>query len=187
MRTEPSTPLRRFLFATLAVAVLGACTLNSQKPTEEGIGFRTQRFEDIAAMREYRSCVADAVELDRQAYATRATAKYLASARLLESCEAQLGVAAAGVAPDERMQAYGLAVQNYIKGGDIDKARASLNRFEAAFAGQDLYYADGSSFIDTMGALLGRYDGTDFGRFSTLNVNADLKSEMRRVSYWSKN
>ncbi|MDW3205170.1 MAG: hypothetical protein R8L07_06460 [Alphaproteobacteria bacterium] len=187
MRTDLSPILRRAVFAALAVATLGACTLNTQKPSDEGIGFRTQRFEDIAAMREYRTCVADAVELDRQAYATRATAKYLASARLLESCEAQLGPSAANVAPDERMQAYGLAVQNYIKGGDVDKAREALARFETAFAGQDLYYADGSSFTDTMGALLGRYDGTDFGQFSTLNVNADLKAEMRRVAYWSKN
>ncbi|MEC9267122.1 MAG: hypothetical protein VX464_13760 [Pseudomonadota bacterium] len=187
MRTDPSPILRRALFATIAVAALGACTLNNQKPTDEGIGFRSQRFDDIAAMREYRSCVDDAAELDRQAYATRAIAKYLASARLLESCEAKLGAGAATLPPEERMHAYGLAVQNYIKGGDIDKARETLSRFETAFAGQDLYYSDGSSFTDTMGALLGRYDGKDFGQFSTLNVSADLKAEMRRVSYWAQN
>ena len=85
------------------------------------------------------------------------------------------------------MHSYGLAVQNYVKGGDLDAARGALNNFETAFAGHDLYYADGSSFTDTMGALLGRYEERDFGQFSTLNVSTDLKAEMRRVNHWASN
>lgn len=176
--------MRRALLAGAAAVTLSACVPN-QQPTDEGIGFRTQRFEEIAAMREYRACVDDAISLDQQAYSTRSSAKYLSSARLLESCEAKLGPTAGEIAAEERMHAYGLAIQNYIKGGDMDNARSALDNFERAFVGKDLYYADGSSFIDTMGSLLGRYEGQDFGQFSTLNVSADLKAEMRRVAYWA--
>lgn len=188
MRHSLKSAARRAVLLGGAALLLGACTMGmQQKPTDEGIGFRAQRFEEVTAMREYRACVDEAIQLDGQAYAGRSQAQYLTSARLLESCEAKLGPAAATLPPDERMHAYGLAVQNYIKGGDLDRARSALGRFETAFAGQDLYYADGSSFTDTMGALLGRYDGADFGRFSTLNVNAELKAEMRRVTYWARN
>ena len=36
----------------------------------------------------------------------------------------------------------------------------------------------------TMEALLGRRESWTFGEFSALNINSDLKSEMRRVLYW---
>ena len=50
-----------------------------------------------------------------------------------------------------------------------------------------LYYADGSSFTETMSALLSREEKKSFGQFSMLNVNRDLKAEMRRVDYWTRN
>ncbi|MEQ8444142.1 MAG: hypothetical protein RIM72_08750 [Alphaproteobacteria bacterium] len=178
--------VRRAVLMAGAAAALAAC-VPQQSPTGEGIGFRAQRFEEVAAMREYRACVDDAMQLDQQAYNTRSPAQYLSSARLLESCEADLGPVAGEVPMDERMHSYGLAVQNYVKGGDLDAARSALNNFETAFAGHDLYYADGSSFTDTMGALLGRYQAVDFGQFSTLNVSSDLKAEMRRVNHWASN
>ena len=57
----------------------------------------------------------------------------------------------------------------------------------AAFPGKDLFFDDGTSFIETMSALLGRESGHSFGPYSMLNVNAGLKSEMRRVNYWKNN
>ena len=55
-----------------------------------------------------------------------------------------------------------------------------------AFQGRDLYFADGTSFTESMGVLIGRENGAGAGRFSTLNVNRNLKNELRRIEQWSK-
>jgi len=48
----------------------------------------------------------------------------------------------------------------------------------------DLYFADGSSFVASSEALLGRSDNWTFGKFAVLNVNDDLKREIRRMHHW---
>jgi hypothetical protein len=166
---------------------LGACNMNAQVNPMEGIGFREARFQEISAMQQYRQCRDDALALDEQARTTGHAGRYLASARLLEKCEAEVGSEVAGVAKDERMKSYALSVQNYLKGGDVSKAGENFEAFKQAFPGQDLYFHDGSSFIETMAALFGHKKDTDFGRFAMLNVNDTLKGEMRRVNYWKRN
>ena len=165
---------------------LSACTTTGTNPSE-GIGFREARFEEISAMQQYRQCRDDAVALDEQARSTGNSGRYLASARLIEKCEAELGPEAKGLASEERMRAYALGVQNYLKGGDVAKASETFGKFKQAFPGKDLYYADGSSFSETMAALLGLKEKADYGRFAMLNVNEALKGEMRRVEYWKRN
>ena len=54
------------------------------------------------------------------------------------------------VPEDERMRAYGLSIQNYIKGGDAGAARRRLEGYKQVFSGKDLYYPDGSSFRSTI-------------------------------------
>jgi len=171
----------------LAASVsLSACV--TQPPSfGEGIDFREARYNEISAMREYRDCRDHALELDREAQMKHDPAKYLASARMIEKCEAKLGPDVAGVAVDERMRAYALTVQNHLKGGDVEQARANLDKFTSNFQGQDLYFADGSSFIDTMEVLLGKRGAGSIGRYSDANVNGELKSELRRVRYWERN
>ncbi len=111
-------------------------------------------------------------------------AKYLASAKMIDTCESNLGPSAADAAREERMRAYALTVQNYFKGGNVKKARENLEMFETAYAGDDLFYADGSSFTETMRVLLGMSGRSAIGRHSEANVNRQLKMELRRVSYW---
>ncbi len=169
-----------------ASAALSACV--TQAPSfSEGIDFREARYNEISAMRSYRECRDHALELDREAQAKHDPAKYLASARMIEKCEAQLGPDVADIAVDERMRAYALTVQNNLKGGDIEHARENLDKFSANFQGQDLYYADGSSFVQTMEVLLGKRGAGSIGRYSDANVNTELKSELRRVRYWERN
>ena len=163
---------------------LGACNLNTQTNAPEGIGFREARFQEISAMREYRQCRDDALELDTQARTTGNAGRYVASAKLLEKCETRLGPEAASLNVEERMRAYALSVQNYIKGGDVEGATANFDRFKRAFPDKDLYYPGGASFRETMEVLLGNKEPSELGRFAGLNVNGDLKSEMRRVRYW---
>jgi len=172
-------------FAMIGVA-LSACV--TQPPSfGEGIDFREARYNEISAMRDYRDCRDHALELDREAQTNHDAAKYLASARMIEKCEAKLGPDVADIAVDERMRAYALTVQNHLKGGDVEQARVNLDKFTSNFEGQDLYFADGSSFIQTMEVLLGKRGTASLGRYSDANVNRDLKSELRRVRYWARN
>lgn len=170
--------------AVMALATLAACTSDYGAAPLEGIGYRQARFEQISAMREYRKCRDEGMELDRQARKSGSGGTYLASARILANCESSLGPDTAGVALDERMRAYALSIQNFFKGGDVEKARENFDKFKTRFAKHDFYYPDGSSYVTTMEALLGRRESWTFGEFSALNINDDLKSEMRRVLYW---
>ena len=189
--THPRSLLGRLAPRGAAIAAVlvavSACSMNGQVNPSEGIGYREARFQEISAMQQYRQCRDDGVALDEQARSTGNIGRYLASARLLEKCEAELGPETSGVAVEERMRAYALSVQNYLKGGDVAKASQNLETFKTSFPGQDLYYYDGSSFLETMSALLGQQEDTDFGRYAMLNVSDSLKDEMRRVRYWKKN
>ncbi len=167
--------------------VLGACNTSFPEHTEGGIGFREDRYEEITAMREYRDCRDEALKLDEKARQAGSPARYLASARMIEGCEAALGPETARLALEERMHAYAVSIQNYLKGGDVPKARENLANFKEAFAGSDLYYADGASFSDTMTLIVGEADDSALGEFSTVNVSPELKAELRRVRYWQRN
>ena len=85
------------------------------------------------------------------------------------------------------MRAYATAIQNHLKGGDVGAAREGLGRFTQTFSGQDLYLSDGASFVETVALLVGETDRQSIGEFSTANVPAPLKSELRRVRYWERN
>ncbi len=91
------------------------------------------------------------------------------------------------MASEERLRASALAVQNRFKGGDIAGARAGLARLQKAFPDQDLYDAESRSFIDTMEVLLGLREETALGAFSSANVGALIKRELRRARHWRHN
>jgi hypothetical protein len=171
-------------FTALALA---ACNTSFSSQPDGGIEFRENRHAEITAMREYRDCRDEALVLDAKARQAGSPARYLASARMIEGCEAALGPESARLALEERMRAYALSIQNYFKGGDIAKARDNLGKFKTHFAGSDLYYADGASFSDTMTLVLGEADDAALGEFSTVNVSPELKAELRRVRYWQRN
>ena len=177
----------RVLLALAGAFALSACSALGGGSPSEGIGFREARFVEIEATKEYRACKDDALELDRQAREEGSPARYLASARLLEKCEAGLASEVAHLPKEERMRAYGLAVQNYLRGGDLAKARATLEKLREAFPESDLYYADGSSFTETMALLLSPKKRGAVGEFSVVNVDRKLKSELRRIRYWKHN
>jgi hypothetical protein len=166
---------------------LSACNMGTAEALRDGIGYREARFAEISAMREYRNCRDGALDLDTKAREEGSAARYLTSARLIEKCEAELGLTTAKVAQDERMHAYALSIQNFFKGGDVAQARQNLEKFKKGFPDKDLYFADGSSFIETMEVLLGLSDRSSIGQFSVANINQALKAELRRIRYWKKN
>ncbi len=176
--------LRRLIAIVLPAVTLAACATGGLPDLAEGIGYREARFEQISMMREYRKCRDQGVELDRQARNTGSRGMYLTSARVLETCETEIGPNGSGIARNERMHAYALSIQNYFKGGNVEHARENFDKFKQTFPKHDLYYPDGSSFMVTMEALLDRKERWTFGEFSALNVNDTFKSEMRRMLYW---
>lgn len=161
-----------------------ACMTFDGGSTAEGIGYRQARFAEMSAMNEFRACKADGLALDEQARLDASGAKYLASAKILEQCEASVGSVDQTIGSDERMRVYALSIQNYVKGGDIAKAADSLNQFQSAFPNKDLYYADGSSFIETMLVITHQKEDANFSVASTLNVPRALKIEKNRIAHW---
>lgn len=185
--TEFSRRMPRLALTILASGSIFALTACMSTGTGEGIGYREARFNEISAIRGWQSCRDEALELDRQARTEGSSAQYLASAKLIEKCESDAGPDVSKVPSDERMRAYALSSQNYLKGGDVPKARETLERLRDAYPGADLYYANGASFIDTMELLVGVEDRTNQGDLGIANVDSDLKSELRRTQYWKRN
>lgn len=185
--TAFSRRMPRLVFTLLAAGSVLALTACMASGSPEGIGYREARFNEISAIRGWQACRDEALELDRQARSEGSSAQYLASAKLIEKCESDAGPDVGKVPSDERMRAYALSSQNYLKGGDVPKARETLERLRGAYPGADLYYANGASFIDTMELLVGVEDRTSQGDLGIANVDSDLKSELRRTQYWKRN
>jgi len=186
LKTSLKTAVKLTVLGAAALT-LSACVTQGGSGLDEGIGFREARFEKISAMRDYRSCRDNALDLDRKARSSGEAARYLASARLLEKCEADLGPDTAGAAKAERLRGYALSIQNYFKGGDVATARGNLKKLKSAHPGADLYFADGSSFVETMEVLLGMKDKGAIASYSIANVSGELKAELRRVEHWKRN
>ncbi|HAU29159.1 MAG TPA: hypothetical protein DCW68_03500 [Rhodospirillaceae bacterium] len=172
--------------------LLGACAMDGMFMPEESspppaldAAWQADAQRRDAMVLVFGACRDDAVLMDSQARVAGDPAKYLASARLLETCEAELDADVAMQMVDARMRAMALSIQDNLKGGDVAAARAGLSRFAQAFPGQDLYYADGSSFLDSFSVLLdGRQSS---GEMALANAGADVKSEMRRLRFWQRN
>lgn len=169
------------LAATLAACAAPPAPLPLPLPAQEGIGYRDSRFAEVEAMRAYRTCREEGLGLDRKARAAGEPARYLMVARILEQCEADLGPAAAHLDLEDRMRAYAVAVQSRLKGGDIAGARDGLWRFAEAFAGRDLFFDDGASFIDSLSVILDAQTGN-----ARANVPRRLAEELARLERWGR-
>lgn len=177
----------RLTLVVTAVAILSGCnSFPTNSDSAEGIGYRGARFDAMSAVRDYRACRDEALTLDQQARHSGSAGQYYQCAALLEKCEAQLGPGVVEISTDERMHAYALSIQNYVKAGDIEKASQTYQRFDDQFPEQDLYFADGSSYKETLRALLGPVSVSEYGRLSLLNASPALKTEMRRINHWKQ-
>ena len=180
--------MKRLSVPLIALGVLGitACqqtVLTASTPTTSVI----DRANEMQNLLNFDSCLSNGLEQDAQAAASDERGQYLASAKTLSSCDSKLRDTASLVATKKRMQAKALTVQNFIKGGDIQAARLALTDFETSFNSADLIYADGSSFTDTMRALLYRFDDRVSYKLASLNARRKVKDEVRRAWYWQSN
>lgn len=189
--TTRSKPVRNAAFLAVSV-LLSACATDGlfgkaevPAPVEDA-SVREARAAE-AAMQGWRECRDDALALDAQGRATGDSAKYLAAARLFGKCEKEVGESLMGSAVDERMRALALSVQDNLKGGDVSAAKSALVEFEEKFPGLDLYYADGSSFIDSYSLLLESARDGSGGDIAVMNASPAVKSEVRRMRFWQRN
>jgi hypothetical protein len=176
-----SVPL--IALGVLAITACQQTVLTSSTPTTSVI----DRANEMQNLLNFDSCLSNGLEQDAQAAASDERGQYLASAKTLSSCDSKLRDSASLVATEKRMQAKALTVQNFIKGGDIQAARLALTEFETSFNSADLIYADGSSFKDTMRALLYRFDDRVSYKLASLNARRKVKDEVRRAWYWQSN
>jgi hypothetical protein len=171
----------------LILSLLSACgsltTASSSSPTTTVI----ERAKDMQAVLAFNDCAVEGQMRDAAAAKETDQALYLSSADILAGCDAKLTGSYALVEREQRMRVMALASQNYLKGGDVGAARLVLSNFLHAFDHADLIYADGSSFSDTMHALLYQHADQKQLALSSLNARRSVKEEIRRSWYWQKN
>ena len=137
-----------------------------------------------AARVAFASCKREGLALDSSAGQQQSPAQYLSAARTFDQCLVELDPYRGSVTEQERMQVHALTVIDYLKGGDVAQARVQLRAFELSYPGADLYFADYTSFVDTLRSLLGPTDeGTSVGA-GELNINPALRAELNRNNYW---
>jgi hypothetical protein len=173
----------------LVALTLSACnvTMGTPQTASEGIGFRQARFAEMSVMKAWRDCRDEALALDQSAKVKGLASQYLASAKAIEACEANAGPEIAGLNKEERMRTIAVASLNFLKGGDMDRARSSFQNFKQYFGNADLRFPDGTSYRETMSILLTMSEPSSIGVFSVANVSPTLKSELRRARYWQRN
>ena len=83
------------------------------------------------------------------------------------------------------MKNFALTIQNYIKAGNLIQASINFNEFKNIF-NKDLIYQDGSSFIENIKTLLAHNNQNVSLEFALVNNSKIVKSELKRINYWSK-
>lgn len=176
-----------FLASIAGIALMTACgpitTAQNKTPTASVI----DRAIDMQAVIAFKNCATEGKAQDEAASVGRDQALYLSSADMLMSCVTALGDSDMLIDKREQMQLTALAVQNYLKGGDVAQSRLTLGSFQTRFGSSDLIFADGSSFTDTMHALLFQHEQPEQFALSSLNAKPIVKDEIRRSWYWQQN
>lgn len=153
----------------------------------ESLEYTQQKNRERLAAQEFASCHQEALIADQSAANNSRPAGYLHSARVLDRCLTEVSAYSQAVESVELMRTHALMVQNYFKAGEITSAKRAFSGFRSQYPGQDLFFADQSSFIDTMSLLLGEAAPSAALPGSSLNVNPRIKAEVRRINYWQSN
>ena len=170
----------------LAVAGIGlvACQTNAGLDLSQTAEFRMDRYEEMQRIQGFDDCSNEGLTLDTEARSRASSGAFLNSARVLQHCIEDVSPSADVVPENQRMRVHALSIVNYFKGGDVKAARQGLNSFKLNYPNRDLYFGNSTSFIETAEVLLGRIGDFQLGQFAALNVDAELKREVRRINYW---
>lgn len=122
------------------------------------------------ASTEFALCRSEALAIASGEDAARA----LSAARIAERC---LDLSDDN---DAVIHLHAMAIANYLKSGHVGQARALLDSFNQRYPHRDLYFADGTSFVDTVSVLLAAENSDG----SSGNVNRTLQEEFQRKHFW---
>lgn len=175
----------KYVVMGVSALLITACASHNTPPYQDE-GPQLQRVAEAAVMADFEACRSDAMILDGSARKQQSTAQYLSAARSLDRCLSVLEPYSDGVDEELRMQLHALSVLDFLKGGDVVRAHGQFDSFQFQFPGKDLYFADNTSFVDTLSVLLGSVPA-DAERGMLLNVNPALRSELNRSRHWSQN
>ncbi len=176
----------RFLIAAFLVpAVLSACQPITTSGSSAAVDYRYERFTDMQIKADYNNCRKTGFALDKEAGVD--PSRFIASADKFENCELMISNSQSLIDREMRLKTIAMSVQNYIKGGDLAKARAMLEQFEQVAAGQDLLYPDSTSFVSSMRVLLNASSNKNSFRLASHNAKTKIKSELSRAWHWQAN
>ncbi|PAJ75169.1 hypothetical protein CJF42_06675 [Pseudoalteromonas sp. NBT06-2] len=184
----------QFIYLTLATSIVLLTGCSSTTPTSKtvqpisnvavlDVNAQEKQPEYVQPVTLDENCKHNALALDNAARTSRSTAQYLASARLLSNCISDFSHKMPLQLSQNVMQLHALSIFNYIKGGDVSQAKIAFVQFKSAFPGQDLYFNDYTSLIDTATALL-EPSTINEQQMVSLNISTQLRDELKRRQYW---
>ena len=171
------THLTKICFVAMACVAVAGCSSTSTEvtaPVDKAYSL---------GQRVNTDCWAQVQQREQAVRTSNSPAQFMALAKQADRCVQDIRFYPEH--PDNQlgMQLNALAVVNYVKSGELEMARDSLNEFTHRFAQQDLVFGDYTSFIDTATALL--EPDLSNRQLAMLNINPTLRSELNRARQWS--
>ena len=182
----------RFIIIFALSVSLTSCnmaeTMQLSKSKNTAIENRIESINQAKLTRDYQKCIDDGRKLDILAFqdSTNSKSLYHKSAKILTKCHSIIINNKHFVTQENEMKNFALGIQNFVKSGNLIKAKENLKIFKNTFD-KDLMYPDGSSFISNMELLVNYKDQKGELYLAMTNANKKLKNELKRSWYWSKN
>tara|TARA_B100000780_G_C21085819_1_gene437418 strand:+ start:736 stop:1287 length:552 start_codon:yes stop_codon:yes gene_type:complete len=176
-----------FLLTIFSGLTISGCNITN--------GYKNAKIENVvkntkisSTLRSYEQCIADGKSFDILAANNKDQAEslYNKSAKILTDCDHLISNNSYLINEEERMQNFALSIQNYLKAGNLINGSLNFKSFKSTFH-KDLIYQNGSSFTENIESLLSHNDNKTSLEFTLLNNSKIIKSELKRIKYWSKN
>ena len=178
-----------FLIAISAALLLSGCTSTAQKASIDDQQGRFSSNTALAAPSIERldaECHSNVIKRENSVGDSADVAQQIALANAASRCIENKSFFPQHPDNQMAMQLNALAVVNFIKAGETQMAEMSLAQFRQQFPQQDLLFADYTSFVDTAVALL-QHRELSVHQLSMLNINKELRQELKRNDYWLRN
>lgn len=159
--------------------LLSACSTTSNEPE------LTKPIAVVNYNAAFEQCKITGDQMALSAAKTQSQPQYLNAAKIYRACS-EKAKPSARVDNNVSMKLYVLSTINFIKGGELTLANEMVERFRLRFPQKDYYFANYTSFLDTVEALL-KFEQTNPQLLATLNISAELRKELLRKDYWLKN
>ena len=185
-----STSIYKLLISLLAaLLLLNGCSSRSTEYKPAAIGDSqklTSTNQKPMIVRLESSCHSDVLQRESSVGNSGEAAQQIALAKAASRCIENKNFYPQHPDNQVAMQLNALAIVNYIKAGETQKATNSLSSFRLKFPQQDLLFSDYTSFVDTAIALLKQND-LSTRQLQVLNINVALRDELKRQQYWLRN